>query len=306
MEAGAFAAERNAPIARLKVKTTKPYEFSAFVLFPMTMAQPVNDGSLGHTQDLMMLNRVGTSIAMNKVIAHQSPLGLCFSKHALERFCEREENSADVESLMVSNALSIAQRLTLLQVFDVVKIASAHGEGESVSAFVPFLGGMMIFSSHYLSGMEYDENLGWKFNFIKSRYSYRYLKPELVLPKSTIRDGITTYRAWYAATYIGAEQLSPAQRDYVRAVDRLFASASQATFETAFKIQLDPDTVYRADRYRGLASDIDHAALSSAFALLDGPAFQVPDRVPAGLLVEDRTSTQDLSTLIDANDFAQR
>lgn len=304
-EAGAFAAERNAPIERLKVKTTKPYEFSAFVLFPITVAQPIHDGSLGHTQDFMMLNRVGTSIAINKVIAHQSPLGLYFSKHALERFCERGENSPDVESLVVSNAISIAQRLTLLQFSGVVKFASEQGDWGAVSAFVPFLGGMMIFSSHYLSGMGYDENLGWKFNFTKNRYSYRYLKPELILPETTIRGGVTTYRTWYAATYVGSDQLSSAQRDYVRAVDRVFASTSQATFEATFKLQLDPDTVSRADRYAGLGSEIDPAALSSALALLDGPAFQVPDRVPAGLLVEDRTNTEDLRTVISANDFAQ-
>jgi len=298
-DAGAFDFEENFSPDQLRLKFSKTYILNSYTLWPVTLGQFLTSSEAAYSEEFLMYTRVGARIAPNKVVINEAPLCLCWSKHTLERMYERGAAGIDMEAFVTSHARSLMRQLSILASCGLMK-ASPHDQPLD-SSFLPFSGGMLIFTSRYISGQPISEELGWKFRLTGARSSYStpYLKSDRVLRDFADHyfraEGRVVFLAWCTATFVEARQISESQRPYLDACQRLIDSLTDEHIDQMTEFQFNPDRNYKSSGAPDVPlTDQQEDLIIRCRELLDDGGFNGPDKSELSYLIEDGITTRDL------------
>lgn len=285
-------------VSRTRLSANHAFKLSANLLLPVSIGQRRDVESGYYVEEMAMLTRAGVKISGKKVIAHQAALCLLLSRHFLERLFDRGAIGADLGPQLQHDVTELARKLAFALSVGLVKTDIGDDGGQS--AFVPYRGGLIVFVSKILAGQTFDENLGWKFDFVRGRYQRLYVKKDLIKDMAKAADARAADRmfvqSWYAATFVSGSMLSKAQQQYAFDFDGVFGAISSADIDNCFDLWFNPDFVFRRDKPSGfelteeLAKAFEHVEQS-----LGDDALKVHGKYPIMFIVGDKTTTKSLN-----------
>jgi hypothetical protein len=302
--AGAFQFTESGDLNRTRLNATHTFKLRSYLLLPVTIGQRRDGESAFYTEEMAMLTRAGADISKRRVIAHQAPLCLLYSRHFLERLFDRGNVSADITTQLNEDAVEIARKLAFALSVGLAKTEFSENGGQA--AFVPYRAGLIIFASKVLAGRTSDENFGWKFDFTRQKYSRPYLKADLIKDAAKSAearaDNKMLVQSWYAATYVSDAMLSQAQRKFVSDFEAVYSGVKASEIDQAFQLLFDPDFKKRPDKCSfieltdELQSAFDHVERS-----LENDSLRVHGKYPVMFIVDDQATSDAINGKVATN-----
>ena len=297
-EAGAFDLRTQGSPDRLLLKAAKGFEVEGKVLWPIGLGQDAQEVDSAYAEDALLISRVGASIASNKVRAHEAPLSLCLTKHALVRLIEREGVDGDLEQSLAAALPGFIEDAALALALGIAKVVDEGEEEWSRTAFVPLGSGIVVLTNRIVAADRHNQDLGWRFDYIKRKYTGGYVKPELLQPFSHVAAGYMGVGMWFATTFLSREQLTGPQARYADTFSSFAAGASRRLKDTAFAVQFDPDYVDRQQRSEAALAGIDEETYGLLRNAVEGQAFKAHKRDGFAFLIEADTSSKAFRSLL--------
>ncbi|MBB3909724.1 hypothetical protein [Sphingomonas desiccabilis] len=293
-EANAFNRRDTGSIERLRLKAEAGFSTDAHVLWPVTFGLNRLNPDPVYAEQALMLVRTGAKITRNKVSVYEAPLCFCWTKHALERICERTSIGNNLLPVLTALSSESIRRLALLLGHGLQK-RTVDPLNPGITAWMPFLDGMAVFTHRLVAAPNYALDVGWKFSFTRQRFSQTYLKKDLLLPRtadSCRGDNQLVAAVWFMTTFVGRHQLSSDQLKYISAVNRLIKAAPPALVQEAYEAWFDPDTINQPGDEEVVYPDGEAGiALAAAVDALGRPFFKALARDPVVYLLADGTTS---------------
>lgn len=283
---------------RTRLGAKHAFNMSANLLLPVSIGQRKGESSGYYAEEMAMLTRAGVSISNKKVVGHQAPLCLLLSRHFLERLFERGMIGADLGAELRGDIPDLTRKLAFALSVGLVKTEISDDGGQS--AFVPYRNGLIVFVSKILAGKTFDENLGWKFDFVRGRYQRLYVKKDLIKEMAKTAEARAAEKmfvqSWYAATFVSCSMLSKAQQRYGSDFDAVYDAVSSADVDDCFDLWFNPDFAFRRDKPKGFELTPELAtAFDQVEHSLGDDALKVHGKHPIMYLAPDGTDSNQLN-----------
>ena len=245
--AGVLHARVFGSLERLKLKSERGLRLQGYVLWPVTFGRQANTSEPAFTEHALMLVQTGGQFSSSKASVYEAPVFFGWTRHALERLCERDSLGADLAVVLGTSTLGIIKALSLARAFNLIK-ADAHGGLMSETAWVPFRGGLLVLTARVAAADRSVRELGWKFSFTKGHFSTTLIKQSNIVP-AMIRDGsggayrdrsLICTQSWFVSTYVANRQLSVEQLRYANLFDELQDQVHERAKSQMFSLYYDP------------------------------------------------------------------
>ncbi len=288
-EAGVYDRRVEGDPERLLGRTVKGVEYEGKVLWPLGLGQAFRQPDSAYAEDALLISRVGASVTSKKVTAYEAPLSLCITKHALVRMLERHGIAGDLEDGLRASLPMLLENTSLALALGIVKVVE-EGEDWSRTAFIPFAGGLLVVTNRIIVAERHAQDLGWRFNFNRRKYSWGYLKKELLQPiQAPNRVGLGM---WFVTTFLSQDQLTNSQIEYEDIFSAFAANAPQRLKDMAFAVQFDPDHLDRPSKTQAALTGIDEEAYTRLRLSVASATFKAHPREGIAFLIEADTSTR--------------
>lgn len=292
--AGATDLRQAGSPAKLKLRSASGFDVSGFALWPIALGTSPGEVDEAFSEQALMIVRLGASFTSKKVAAHEAPLAMGLTRHAIERMMERGALSSDIDADLHKAAPHLLGDIALALAFSIAKTAEGepHWAG---TAFVPFAGGMVIVTNRMMTSGRLNQDFGWRFNFTKRRYTWCYLKPDLMLDspdRSMEMGGCAQLSTWFVTTFVARNQLYPDQRAYLDAFSAWRNAMSERDRYLAIRIQTDPDFRFDEKKHRMRDFPDDDDTVDRLRYMLTSSAFPMHEREAFAFLIEAGTGTR--------------
>jgi hypothetical protein len=273
--AGAFNVSSSGSLDRLKLKSESGFSANGHVLWPVTFGRNLNGPGPVYTEQHLMLAQVGGDFTPAKASVYEVPLLLSWTRHALERICERTNVGNNLYDELSSSAIHLAKTFAIARVLKLIK-GDADPDQTSQTAWLPYQDGLVIVTQQAAFAHRLSHHRGWKLSFNKRRVIRDLVKSSRSLPLRTgppgtiDDDGNPTFElrnlmsmdTWVVTTFIARGQLSVDQEKLrlktMELVDCLPNEAAGLMYKLCF------DSSYGA-----MGIEVPDELLSSTFQICD-------------------------------------
>ena len=109
--AGVLHAQVFGSLERLKLKSERGLRLQGYVLWPVTFGRQANTSDPAFTEQALMLVQTGGQFSSSKASVYEAPVFFGWTRHALERLCERDSIGADLAVVLGTSTLGIIKAL---------------------------------------------------------------------------------------------------------------------------------------------------------------------------------------------------
>jgi hypothetical protein len=225
LDAGGFnLADRGSP-QTLKLKTETAYKTHCQVLWPVSFGR--NPGAVSaYTEQGLMVSQLGGRISKNKTAIYVSPLLLCWTKHALERICERGGVETNLFEALTSSMSELENNLSIALAFGLAK-KDESGDQWSRTAWIPYRKGLVVINCRAATASSLTRQMGWRLDLSKSIFSNLFVKKSKIVnvvdgdTGKDITQGRVSAEGWFVTTFISKVMMSSQQQSYHKEFEHL-------------------------------------------------------------------------------------
>lgn len=256
VDAGAFEVARIGSAERLKLKADIAFSIQGNVLWPITFGRNTTSTDPAFTEQGLMVVRIGGVFSQKKASIFEAPLCILWTRHAMERLCERAPIGNDLEGELVRAAFPIAKALSVAITFKLMRYSeSVDRTGSTV--WLPYRHGILIVTERATFSHKNSAQFGWRFNFIKNELMNNYVSRAKVSPifvrskvddlsedyEEAVAQDLLSVASWGVATFVGESQLSSEQISYRDRFDRVMGAFNGEVADKLFKLNFDPEFI---------------------------------------------------------------
>lgn len=290
----AFSIKKEGDIGCLRLKAAKSYGISGVVLWPITIGVKRETPTSSFAEEAVLLSRVGMEFSRAKVVGHEAPLNVCVTRHALERMVERGALHDHIAMSISRACEGISRDLAVILALGVVDERGQEGDWGR-TAYVPYNDGALVVTNRLVAGPLYAQDFGWKYNFNKRKYSWSYLKKDLLVkdPRETVglKNGAMV-STWFVTTFLSSQQLDLRQKAYCERLRAWLDRVPGKLTDWAFAVQFDPDFVLRPDCAVPEDDKVDPEELAKLRQIVTLPVFKSHPREPTADLLDTDTDNR--------------
>jgi len=254
VDAGAFEVARLGSAERLKLKAETAFSIQGNVLWPITFGRNTTSTDPAFTEQSLMVVRVGGNFSHKKASIFEAPLCIFWTRHAMERLCQRAPIGNDLGGELVRSALPIAKALSVAITFKFTRPSETVDRTGS-TVWLPYRHGLLIVTERATFSYKNSAQFGWRFNFIKNELTNNYVRRAKVSPilvrskvdelsedyEEAVAPDLLSVASWGVATFVGESQLSSQQTSYRDRFDRVMGAFNGEVADKLFKLNFDPE-----------------------------------------------------------------
>ncbi|RXD02511.1 hypothetical protein EQZ23_17985 [Sphingomonas sp. UV9] len=313
-DVGVFDLERRGSADRLKLKAETTFSVKGHVLWPITFGRNTTSTDPAFTEQSLMIARIGATFSHKKAAIFEAPICFFWTRHALERLCQRENFGNNLEVQLTQSTSVIVRALSVAISFGLTKLNAELGHG-SRAAWIPYKRGLIFITERATWSHKTSVQFGWRFNFIKDELSNNFLQRSRIIPifagtesargaaGSSVQEcsHLLGVVSWGVATFVDAAQLSTVQLSYRNSFERIMEYCKGEVENNLFMLNFDPE-------FTGSGINIDDKGMTEEFhqivfqirGLLDLPSFHVQTGSQMNHVLESDMSSSQYRSFLSA------